>query len=190
MQHVIIYQFSFKVNQVRLLLVIGSQSTVSEGRDVEELLDHGIHIADTAEVLNSTETVATSALTPRSKSCLLGLFYFMEQRVPKLVDDVSKLLRTLLDDGDQQVVCCLSAIVGLALVQVLLLYFMQIDSFGNVILVRTHPESEEQSLNDFSNQDAVLLLSQLLGRAVDDEKVDDIYHSCQVIVFHELSLLL
>lgn len=60
MQHVIIHLVPFEVSVSGGHVIISSHERVPEGGDMEELLDHTIHVADAAKVTDTAETIEVS----------------------------------------------------------------------------------------------------------------------------------
>ena len=53
MEHVVIDFFALVIFQLLRLTIIDCKQVVAEGGDHEELLHHGVHVADAAEVSES-----------------------------------------------------------------------------------------------------------------------------------------
>jgi hypothetical protein len=87
---------------------------------------------------------------------LLRLLHLIEQRIPILGHYVSQVGRALFDYSDEEIVGGLSAVSGLALVEVRLLKHLQVHILGDVVVYWGHLEGEEHPLYDLLDQLRVL----------------------------------
>ena len=105
MQHVIVESSSFVLFQIESFAVVDAKQVVSEAGDHEKLLKRADHVADAAQVLDSSVWSTTIALTWRCVVPAVRLLDVINHWLKLVVEESSHDTFGLADKLNEELVC-------------------------------------------------------------------------------------
>ena len=62
MEDIIIHFLILMLLNIVCLAIVGRKKAIPQSRDIVELLDHGVHVANCSQVLDSTVAISASSI--------------------------------------------------------------------------------------------------------------------------------
>lgn len=153
-QHIVIDVLAVKLNEVLLCFILSSHEAVSQSRHVEELLVHRVHVANGAEVQETTVAADATAQGHRREARPRWLVDLEDLGRPVVPEDLEDELLVGVDPqhGEEEIEACPSALLGLALVDVKLLVGLEVGLGGDVLLYCLEVHAKEAALEEIDGE--------------------------------------
>jgi len=134
MQDVIIDILAFMLDDIVCLAVICGKQAVSQSWHVVKLLQHRVHIAHCPQILDAAVAVPASSIRLRRETWLLRLINSVDLPQPVVFEDFFGQTWNFvrLANREQEIKGCLDALLGMTLVHLLALYWLQMYIWSNM----------------------------------------------------------